>query len=56
MLTKRGAQVLQQLEHLMDNASRALVSSPPAAQRGANLQQPTIAATAADGPAPSRGN
>jgi penicillin-binding protein 1A len=57
LLTKRGADVLQRLEHLMENASRALVSSPrPGEQRGAKIEPPSAIATAADGAPASRGN
>ena len=57
LLTKRGADVLQRLEHLMENASRAMVSSPaPREQRGAKLGQPNTIANAAEGAAASRGN
>jgi penicillin-binding protein 1A len=57
MLTKRGADILQRLEHLMENASRALVSSPaPGEQRGAKLDQPNTVAKTAEGAPASRGN
>jgi penicillin-binding protein 1A len=57
LLTKRGADVLQRLEHLMENASRALVSSPrPGEQRGAKIEPPGAIATAADGAPAARGN
>jgi penicillin-binding protein 1A len=57
LLTKRGADILQRLEHLMDNASRALVSSPGTGeQRGAKLEQPNTIAKTAEGAPASRGN
>src|SRR5436309_8785514 len=55
LLTKRGADVLQRLEHLMENASRAMASSP-GEQRGAKLEQPNAIAKAAEGSPVSRGN
>jgi penicillin-binding protein 1A len=48
LLTKRGADVLQRLERLMENASRAMASSP-GGERGAQLQQPNTIATTAEG-------
>jgi penicillin-binding protein 1A len=57
LLTKRGADVLQRLENMMENASRALVSSPgPGQERGAMLEQPNTIAKAADGSSLPRGN
>ena len=56
MLTKRGADVLQHLERIMESASRALASSPgPGEQHGAALEQPAVA-NAADRPSAARGN
>jgi penicillin-binding protein 1A len=48
LLTKRGADVLQRLERMMENASRAMASSP-GGERGAQLQQPNTIATTAEG-------
>jgi penicillin-binding protein 1A len=57
LLTKRGADVLQRLEHIMENASRAMASSPgPGEQRGAKLEQPGATVKAAEGSPASRGN
>ena len=57
LLTRRGADVLQRLEHLMENASRALAARPgPREERGAMLEPANpIAKTAAGSPA-SQGN
>jgi penicillin-binding protein 1A len=51
-LTKRGADVLTQLERMMEAASRAMASAPGQTidpQRGANLQSEDAMATAAGG-------
>jgi penicillin-binding protein 1A len=57
LLTKRGADILQRLEHLLENASRAMASSPgPGEQRGTKLEQPNTIAKAAEGSPVSRGN
>jgi penicillin-binding protein 1A len=57
LLTKRGADILQRLEHLLENASRAIASSPgPGEQRGTKLEQPNTIAKAAEGSPVSRGN
>jgi penicillin-binding protein 1A len=55
LLTKRGADILQRLEHMMENASRAMASSPGPGERGASLeQQPGAVVKAAEGSSPSR--
>jgi penicillin-binding protein 1A len=63
VLSQRGAQVLLQIERMMDDASRALVASggqqPPEAIRpGATLERPnSVASTSGDRPAvAARGN
>ncbi len=57
LLTKRGADVLQRLEHLLENASRALAASPgPRPERGAMLEPPNPTAKTAAGSPVSRGN
>jgi penicillin-binding protein 1A len=61
-LTKRGIDVLVQLERLMDDATRALADRAAAGQRAdtpnaAPGQEPGAVASASDGqPAPVRGN
>ena len=61
-LTKRGIDVLVQVERLMDDATRALAERGPAGQRAdaqsaAPAQQPGTVASASDGqPVPVRGN
>jgi penicillin-binding protein 1A len=61
-LTKRGIDVLVQVERLMDDATRALADRGPAGQRAdaqhaSPEQQPDAVASASDGqPAPVRGN
>jgi hypothetical protein len=58
-LTRRAADILQRVERLMDDATRALASTPGAAttgQRGAGVPHPdTLAETANRGSA-VRGN
>src|SRR5712691_10281782 len=57
LLTKRGADVLQGLEHRLENASRAMASSPgPGEQRGTKLEPPNTIAKAAEGSPVPRGN
>jgi penicillin-binding protein 1A len=54
-LSRRAADVLVRLEHRMENASRALVTTPPAGpQRGAAADRDGTVASA-DRPAPARG-
>jgi penicillin-binding protein 1A len=48
LLTRRGADVLQRLERMMENASQALASASAREQRGAALDQSSTLATAAD--------
>ena len=55
LLTRRAADVLLRVEHLMDDATRALASSPDATpgsggQRGASLPRPGTLAESADNP------
>ncbi len=58
VLTKRGADVLTQLERMLDDASRTLASSAqpgaPAERRGAALSPSGAVASAAEGRAPRR--
>ena len=57
LLTKRGADILQGLEHRLENASRAMASSPgPGEQRGTKLEPPNTIAKAAEGSPVPRGN
>jgi penicillin-binding protein 1A len=62
VLSPRGAQVLVQLEHMMDDASRALVTSespqaPDAIRPGAALEGPnSVATTLGEQPQFARGN
>jgi penicillin-binding protein 1A len=56
MLTRRGAEILTRLEHLMENASRAMVATPPAAGApvgGAGLPHPDEFATVSGGGQPT---
>jgi penicillin-binding protein 1A len=58
LLTRRGADVLQRLEHMMESASQALASASAPGQRGAALDQSSLAAAADRDPGrpPLRGN
>jgi hypothetical protein len=59
LLTKRAADVLQRVERLMEDATRALVSGPApvtTGERGASLAPPETRAASAGRDAAVRGN